>query len=248
MEEKAFIDIVLSLGLGGIALGALIPLGFALAAALKKSSTNRYAFVASHEIRYFRTSAVILSISAGLLLFSFLSRQLVGVTFQYYFAAFVSLSLAFMLAYGLNQYFKVYYPFYLEKTLKKIRFKPRKSPDGRPLKLLHENEEDVHLTEEMKAQEDAFTYDYDVWYDDVTGYKQIERYAGNLHALVCPHCEFRTLVDYKEEILRQPQAYENGLMQKHYRCSYCGHEEIRRFEIASAAEEKEMTTDAAVID
>lgn len=247
MEEKAFIEIVLSVGLSGLALCALILLGYVMMATAKRSSTEKYAFVASHEIKYFQSAAIIFSISAGLVLFAFLSSQLVGMSVQYYFAGFVSLGIAFMLAYALNQYFKVYYPFYLEKALRKIRFRPRRSPQGNPMKLLHEHEEDVHLAEEMKTLEDAFTFDYDVWYDEKTGYKKIERYAGNLHALVCPHCEFRTLMDYHEEVKQEPTETENGKLTKYYRCSYCGHEEMRDFEIASGQEEEEMTANAEVI-
>ena len=61
---------------------------------------------------------------------------------------------------------KFYYPFFIEKRLKKLRYTPRTSPDGRKMKLLSEEEEDVYLDEGMQAEEDAFSVDYDVWIDE----------------------------------------------------------------------------------
>ena len=61
------------------------------------------------------------------------------------------------------------------------------------MKLLSEEEEDVHLDEGMQAEENIFSVDYDVWIDEETGFTQIDKYAGHLHALECPECSYQTL-------------------------------------------------------
>src|SRR3989442_12745115 len=84
----------------------------------------------------------------------------------------------------LQNLLKFYYPFYIEKRLKVLRYMPRVSPKtGKPMKLLSEEEEDAYLDEGMQAEENVFSVDYDVWKDEETGYIQIEKYSGHLHAL-----------------------------------------------------------------
>ncbi len=250
MEDLAFSnywqEIVLRIGLGGWMLSAFIILWYSLLAFAKQGSTARYAYVAKNELVYFQSSGLIFAISAGLVFFAFMGSQFVRPTiFMLTFAGFVSVGIAYMFGYALNQYFRVYYPFFLEKKLRNIRFKTHISPEtGRPLKLLREHEEDVHLTDEMIAEEEEFTFDYDVWLDEETGYKVIERYEGHLHAVVCPKCEFRTMKDYNEKVISEPTENKNGKLRKYFRCSYCDHEEIQDVEIASKSEEKEMVQGA----
>ena len=239
-------EIVWRLGMGGWILCAFLLLWYSLLSVVKKGSTAKYAFVAKNELKHFRVTALIFSISAGLLFFAFLSTQFVKPTAMlFFFASFVSMGITFMLAFAVTQYFKVYYPFFLEKKLRNIRFKTHISPEtGRPMMLLREHEEDVHMTEEMIAEEEEFTFDYDVWLDEETGYKIIEKYEGHLHAVVCPKCEFRTMKDYKERTIQEATEKENGRIRKYYRCSYCCHEEMRDVDVASGTEEHEITDHA----
>lgn len=119
---------------------------------------------------------------------------------------------------------KFYYPFYIEKRLKILRYKPRISPKtGKPMKLLSEEEEDVYLDEGMQAEENLFSMDYDVWKDEESGYVKIEKYAGHLHAVQCPECNYQTFKVVKEEILKQPTETEEGELMKNYLCGYCGY-------------------------
>ena len=62
------------------------------------------------------------------------------------------------------------------------------------MKLLNELEEDTYLTTEMIEHENNFTFDYDVWLDEDTGYKFIEKFDVHLHVLICPECNFRTSI------------------------------------------------------
>ncbi|MEL7146442.1 MAG: hypothetical protein AAFO69_08750, partial [Bacteroidota bacterium] len=126
---------------------------------------------------------------------------------------------------------------FIEKRLKKLRYTPRISPDGRKMKLLSEEEEDVYLDEGMQAEEDAFSVDYDVWIDEVSGYTKIEKYNGRLHALQCPECNYQTLKVEREEIIQTPTAEDEGELMKYYQCGYCGYKERKSFKIAPTREE-----------
>jgi hypothetical protein len=233
--------IVIKLGLGIWAVCAIILLYYAIRATLTKGSTAKYEYVARHELKYFKIVALLFAIGGGGVMFGLMSIPFVGKSITLlYFVGMVSIAIAFMIGYALEQYFKVYYPFFLEKKLRNIRFHPRNAPNGKPMKLLREHQEDAHLTEKMIQEEEMFTYDYDVWLEEESGHKVIERYEGHLSALVCPRCEFRTMRDYKEQVLVDPTPKKNGRLRKYYRCTYCSHEEIKDVDIASEAEESEM--------
>ena len=146
---------------------------------------------------------------------------------------FVTLCIAFIIGVIVSNVLKYYYPFYVEKRLKRLRYKPRISPkSGKPMKLMSESEEDVYLDEGMQAEEDVFSIDYDVWVDEETGYTKIEKYAGHLHALQCPECNYQTFRVEKEEVISKPTYNEEGELVKHFHCGYCGHNEQTSFKIA----------------
>jgi len=245
LQTDQWQDILLQIGLAGLALCAVLLLWYAMMAAIQVGSTARYAYVAKREQSYFKVAAFVFALSVGFVFFGLLAKRLDGgEQILFYFVGLVSFSLAFLVGYALEQYFKVYYPFFLEKKLRNIRFHPRLAPNGKQMKLLREHEEDVHMTQQMIADEESFTYDYDVWIEEESGYKRIERYDGHLHAIVCPRCEFRTLKDYKEVVMMPASATENGRLRKYYRCSYCGHEEMKDVDIASQLEEEELVHEA----
>jgi len=89
------------------------------------------------------------------------------------------------------------------------------------LRLLGEEEEDVHLEEGMRAEENVFSIDYDVWIDEKSGEVKIEKYPGHLQALKCNSCGFYTMKVVKEEITRQPTKESPGELIKHFQCYYC---------------------------
>jgi DNA-directed RNA polymerase subunit RPC12/RpoP len=137
---------------------------------------------------------------------------------------FTTVSMGMIVALIVQNLLKFYYPFFIEKRLKVLRYRPRVSPKtGKAMKLLSEEEEDVYLDEGMIAEENVFSVDYDVWKDEETGYIKIEKYAGHLHALQCPECNYQTFKVVREEILKQPNTTEEGELLKHYQCGYCGY-------------------------
>ncbi|WP_137090651.1 hypothetical protein [Mangrovivirga cuniculi] len=124
--------------------------------------------------------------------------------------------------------------------LKKLRFQPRTSPkSGKQMRLLTEQEEDVHLDEAMQAEENIFSVDYDVWVDDDSDYVKIEKYPGHLVAQECDRCGMQTLKLKKEEILKQPTDTEPGEIVKHYKCSYCNRVKHENKQIAQLEANKE---------
>jgi hypothetical protein len=114
-----------------------------------KDFKARYDFINEKEIGTLWTATIMLLIGASLLANSFLGE--VGL-FWFIIRWFTTLCIAFILGVVANNMFKFYYPFYIEKRLRQLRYKPRVSPkSGKPMKLLSEDEEDVYLDEGMQA-------------------------------------------------------------------------------------------------
>jgi hypothetical protein len=149
---------------------------------------------------------------------------------------FITISMGLIAALIVQNLLKFYYPFFIEKRLKVLRYKPRISPKtGKAMKLLSEEEEDAYLDEGMQAEENLFSMDYDVWKDDETGFIKIEKYAGHLHAVQCPECNYQTFKVVKEEILKAPTTTEEGELMKHFQCGYCGYKAKKTVTLKASA-------------
>jgi hypothetical protein len=110
------------------------------------------------------------------------------------------------------------------------------------MRLLGEEEEDVHLGEGMKAEESTFSVDYDVWIDEASGEVLVEKYPGHLQALQCGSCGFYTMRVQREEITRQPTPTQPGELIKHYQCYYCKAVRATSFNISTKeADDYKMT-------
>lgn len=145
---------------------------------------------------------------------------------------FISMCVGVLIGYIIYLILKFYYPTFLEKRLTVLRYTPRISKTGSEMKLLSEEEEDVHLDAGMQAEENVFSIDYDVWVDEHTGEVQIEKYLGYLEALECGSCGFSTLKLHKEEILNPATEKNEGQLLKHYKCTYCQSVRTTQFTIA----------------
>ena len=188
---------------------------------MTKDYKKRYDYISENEIGALWTTTLLFLIGAGILVNSFISE--IG-TFWFIIRGFVTLVVGSLVAIIANNMLKFYYPFNLEKRLKRLRYKPRLSPKtGKPMKLMSEEEEDVYLDEGMQAEEDVFSIDYDVWLDEETGFTKIEKYSGHLHAQECPECGYQTFKVVKEEIVRKPTSTEDGELIKYYECGFCDH-------------------------
>ena len=199
----------------------------------------KYDYINMYEIKLLWYAALLIIIAAAVFA-NTLYRE--SGMLWFFVRLFMSTMFAIIAGVIIQNILKFYYPFYIEKRLKKLRFTPRVSPEGRKMKLLSEEEEDVYLDEGMQAEEDAFSVDYDVWIDEETGHTKIEKYNGRLHALKCSECNYQTLKVNKEEIVQSPTATEEGELVKFFTCGYCGHKEKKSFSIAKLKEDEETVS------
>jgi DNA-directed RNA polymerase subunit RPC12/RpoP len=216
-----------------IALGFLILLYHELRILLIRDYKEKYDYVNLHEIKFF-WYAVICFIAAGFLFFNTLATEMIhekGMTW-FYVRLFITVSFTVIAYYIFYSLIRIYYPRSVEKRLRKLRNKPRRSPAGNLMRKLSEAEEDAHMDESMIHEEQFHSVDYDVWIDDATGYKKIEKYMAYQHAEECPECGYFTLRIEREELVKAPTMDEAGLFVKHYRCTYCGHREAREQALA----------------
>lgn len=214
--------------------GILILLGHLLKLVTTKDFKARYDYINMHEINLMWYGLLLIII--GMALFG---NTIAGTTTWLWLSIrlFVSVMLAMIVGVVVQNVLKFYYPFYIEKRLKRLRYTPRISPDGRKMKLLSEEEEDVYLDEGMQAEEDAFSVDYDVWIDEDSGFTKIEKYNGRLHALQCPDCNYQTLRVDREEVIQPASDTEEGELMKYFTCGYCGYKERKSFTIARLRED-----------
>ncbi|MDL5049271.1 hypothetical protein QQ054_24970 [Oscillatoria amoena NRMC-F 0135] len=211
-----------------IGIGFLILLYHEVRIFMIKDPKEKYDYVNLHEIRYF-WFMVIAFIAAGFLFFNTLFTEMIhdhGMTW-FYVRLFITVSFAVIGYFIFFSIIRIYYPRSVEKRLRKIRYKPRKSPTGNVMRRLSEEEEDAHLEESMIHEEQFHSVDYDVWIDEKTGYKKIEKYMAYQHSEECPECGYYTFKIVKEELEKAPTQDEPGVFIKHFKCSYCGHREAR---------------------
>lgn len=239
-EFKLFIDLWQSTARSGaeifLVLAVALFVIYFLGLLVSGNPAKKYKYMSKNEIRFFWYSALSLCFAFMFFVNSLIIHRLnTYQNFELILKTVLSIGLALAIASFFHTYFKVYYQFQLDKRLAGVRFKVRRSSTGNAMKLLNEEEEDEYMTAEMIAQEDAYTYDYDVWLDEESGETLIERYDGNLHALICTNCKFRTLKIVSEEIEKTATATTAGSVKKHFQCSHCGWEDIKHFEMPPLA-------------
>lgn len=194
---------------------------------------EKYDYVNQHEIRYFWYAVLALIIAAAFAINTVASQAILETGERWFFVR-IFISLCFLVI-GYFIFFsliKIYYPTKLSKRLEKLRTTPRLSPDGNIMRKLTEDEEDMHMEKSMIQEEDFQVVDYDVWIDDKTGYKKIEKYIIQEQATECPECGYYTLIISSEEIGKAPTETEGGIIYEHLECSYCEHKAKREVAIA----------------
>lgn len=211
-----------------IAIGILISLYYMF----KKMSIGepklKHDYINENEINMFWYSMLTLSIGVGLWLNVAFNETVKEDLIFLIVRLFVTASFTTIFALIFNSLIKVYYPFYVEKGLNKLRHKPRMNPNnGNKMKLMSEEHEDEYLSPEMIDEEARHAVDYDVWLDEETGYTKIEKYDGSSLAVECPSCGYRTLRVENEEVILSPTKDQEGEILNYYKCSYCGHRERR---------------------
>ncbi len=241
-KYDAWNSLALNLSMVFWVLGVLVAIGYFIRLSMLGGSKDKYDFINRHEIKLLWIASIILIIGAC---FYFNSFVIELTTLWVFVRIFTTTMVAILVGLIIQNLLKFYYPFFIEKRLKVLRYKPRISPKtGKPMKLLSEEEEDAHMDEGMIAEENVFSVDYDVWLDEETGYKQIEKYAGHLHAIQCPECNYQTFKVLREEVIKQPTEIEEGELMKHYQCSYCGYKARKTVTLKSFAKVDETPTAA----
>lgn len=232
-----FLDIwnvvMFALGIAGGAAAVFILLSYLIKAGSIKDYKEKYDYISLNEIRRLNLSIGVFA--AGLAAFINSTYRAVVSTDEIWLFVrlFISICFGALFYYIFSLALRYLYPSKLAKKLRKLRYHPRKSPAGNTMKLLSEDEEDVHLDEGMQAEENVFSVDYDVWVDEKTGYVKVEKYPGYLEALKCNSCGFQTMRIVKEEIVSHPTRETKGQLIKYYQCAYCKAKRKKLFKIAT---------------
>jgi hypothetical protein len=218
-----------------LGLGILILLYHEFKILMIKDYKEKYDYVNLHEIRYFWYAVV--SFIAALVFYgnTIASEAVLDQTelTWFYYRLFITIGLGVIIYFVFFSMVKIMYPRVVEKRLRKLRNKPRVSPDGNPMRKLSEEEEDARLDESQIAEEaNVHSVDYDVWIDEKTGHKRVEKYISSQHAVECPECGYYTFKIVREEVSVMPTTGQPGRLLKHFTCDYCNNREAREITIA----------------
>jgi hypothetical protein len=212
---------------------------------LTANEKDRYDYVNHYEILFFRY-AIIAFIVGGSLYFSAVITPIVPVdnSLKVYVSIFFLAGFVVIAYLILSNMVRILYPRFLENRLMRIRNKPRLSSAGNKMRKLSIEEGAVHLEGSQLAEHksEIHSVEYDVWMDEKTGEKRVEKYMAYQHAEKCGECGFYTMKIDTEEIVKEPTANEEGILLEHYRCSYCKHREAREVPIASLSSNVKTTS------
>lgn len=217
-----------------VAIGILIFLVHNLKVSMITDYHKKYNFLTTSEIKNYKLVGFSFAIAAMLVINLYQMDQMKEVEVWFFVRVFMGVAGGTLVGYISYLVLEYYYPTRLDKKLKKWRYMPRKNPKtGNKMRLLSEEEEDVHLEEGMIAEEGVFSVDYDVWKDEKTGDVIIEKYEGKLQALKCNTCGFHTMRIVKEQVTKVPTATQPGELIKNYECSYCKSVRATSFNIST---------------
>ncbi|MBL0743465.1 hypothetical protein JI741_19690 [Chryseolinea sp. Jin1] len=216
-----------------VGIGIFIYLAHNLRISTIRDYKGKYDFINGHEIKSYKKVFLCFGVAATLLINLYGMGKLHSIGVWFFVRLFISIAGGTLVAYVAFLVLDYYYPTILNRKLRKWRFMPRKGKDGNLLRLLSEEEEDVHLEEGMRAEENVFSIDYDVWMDEKTGDVKIEKYPGHLQALKCNSCGFYTMKVVREEVTREPSKDAPGELIKHYQCYYCKSVRATAFNIST---------------
>jgi hypothetical protein len=204
------------------AVGILLFLIHNLRVSLITDFHQKYNFLNSSEIRNYKLVGFCFALAAIMVINLYQMDEMKEVEVWFFVRLFMGIAGGTLVGYVSYLILEYYYPTRLDRKLKKWRYMPRTNPKtGKKMRLLSEEEEDVHLEEGMIAEENVFSMDYDVWIDEVSGDVLIEKYEGRLLALKCNSCGFYTMRIINEQVTKQPTDTQPGELVKNYQCSYC---------------------------
>jgi hypothetical protein len=187
-----------------------------------KSFKGKYDFINAKEISNYKIVWILVGIGVGFAVNLYQWDEMLRLEVWFFVRIFMGIAGGTLVSYVVALILDFYYPTLLHRKLVKWRYMPRINPaNGRKMKLLSEDEEDVHLAEGQQAEEHAFSIDYDVWIDEKTGDIVIDKYPGHLEVDRCNNCGYYTMRVKREEVTKAPGGEEHGELVKYYQCSYC---------------------------
>ncbi|MBX2893991.1 MAG: hypothetical protein KF763_01015 [Cyclobacteriaceae bacterium] len=210
----------------------LIFLIYQLKVSLIRTFKEKHDFINGAEIKWLKWVAILIGIAAACGINLYGKDEIGGPGVSFFVRLFFSIAGATLVIYISTLILQYYYPTRLNKKLRRLRYAPRISKAGNKMKLLSEDEEDVHLNEGMQAEENIFSIDYDVWVDEKTEEVRIEKYQGHLISLQCNNCSFYTMRVVREEIIERAEDGSPKELLKHYQCSYCKNVRATQFNIS----------------
>lgn len=235
-STMAFLELWHDVMLIGSILMVTLSLIIYLVYQLKVSSINdlkvKHDFINRSEIKWFKWVFLLIGIGGAMAINLYGKNELTSISVAFFVRLFFSLAGATLIAYIATLILDYYYPTRLNYKLRRLRYTPRVSSTGNRMKLLTEDEEDVHLDEGMQAEENIFSIDYDVWTDEKTKEIKIEKYQGHLIALQCHNCGFYTMRVQREEIVERNEDGSPKELIKHYQCTYCKNVRATQFSIS----------------
>lgn len=200
-----------------------------------KNFKEKHDYILVHEVKWYKWIFYLAGAAIAMTINLYGEEKFTSTSIGAWFFVrlFISICMATLVAYISSLILEYYYPTILNFKLRKLRFTPRVNPkNGNRMRLLSEDEEDIHLDEGMQAEENIFSIDYDVWIDETTSDLKIEKYKGHLIALQCNNCGFYTMKVQREEIVERNEDGSPRELLKHYQCAYCKNIRATQFTIS----------------
>lgn len=196
---------------------------------------EKFDFLLARESKTYKIVWFLIAGGAGLVvnLYGKGGTNLTEIGLWFFVRLFFGVAAATMIGSVAHLIIEYYFPTVLSRRLNKWRYMPRHNPKtGNKMRLLSEDQEDVHLDSGMQAEENMFSIDYDVWIDDQTNDVQIEKYPGYLTALRCNNCTFHTMKVVREEVQSTREDGTPLELLRHYQCSYCKSVRTTQFHVS----------------
>ncbi|HCW08878.1 MAG TPA: hypothetical protein DGG95_16095 [Cytophagales bacterium] len=230
---EAFNDFVFYGVIASFALVFIIYFFYTLRVSLIKDPKEKYDFINLNEIKWYKRVFFFIGLTIAFIINLYGTEKVLTIDLLFFVRGFFSIACATLVGYVSALILEFYYPTKLNLKLRKLRYTPRINPkNGHKMRLLREDEEDVHLNEGMQAAENIFSIDYDVWVDESTSDVKIEKYQGHLIALQCKNCGFYTMKVFMEEIIERNEDGTPRELLKHYQCSYCKNVRATQFTVS----------------
>ncbi len=216
-----------------IAMAFVVYLLYKMRVSVISDLKEKHDFINRSEVRWYKWFYYFLGAAAAFAVNLYGQENNAGIGVWFIVRLFISICAATLIGYVASLVLEYYYPTVLNFKLRRLRYTPRVNPKtGSKMRLLSEDEEDVHLDEGMQAEESLFSIDYNVWVDEQTGEVKIEKYQGHLVALQCNNCGFYTMKVKREEVVERNEDGSPRELLKHFQCAYCKNVRATQFTIS----------------